>query len=96
MNGPDPQRRRNPIVAIGRWSRSRPWGAIALWLGFVAATLVSLQAVGDKTLQSSATGGSARGYTLLDQNHVRGILRALGVHSRLEAVAAARRYGLDV
>jgi len=73
MNGPDPQRRRNPIVAIGRWSRSRPWGAIALWLGFVAATLVSLQAVGDKTLQSSATGGSARGYTLLDQNHLRGI-----------------------
>jgi PAS domain S-box-containing protein len=30
------------------------------------------------------------------RNHVRGILRALGVHSRLEAVAAARRYGLDV
>jgi DNA-binding CsgD family transcriptional regulator len=28
------------------------------------------------------------------RNHVRGILRALGVHSRLEAVAAARRLGL--
>jgi DNA-binding CsgD family transcriptional regulator len=28
------------------------------------------------------------------RNHVRGILRALGVHSRLEAVAAARRSGL--
>lgn len=29
------------------------------------------------------------------RNHVRGILRALGVHSRLEAVAAARQYGID-
>jgi DNA-binding NarL/FixJ family response regulator len=28
------------------------------------------------------------------RNHVRGILRALGVHSRLEAVAAARRLGV--
>jgi DNA-binding CsgD family transcriptional regulator len=28
------------------------------------------------------------------RHHVRGILRALGVHSRLEAVAAARRLGL--
>lgn len=28
------------------------------------------------------------------RNHVRGVLRALGVHSRLEAVAAARRSGL--
>ena len=28
------------------------------------------------------------------RNHVRGVLRALGVHSRLQAVAEARRRGL--
>jgi RND superfamily putative drug exporter len=64
---------RSLIVAIGRWSRSHPWRAIALWLGFVAATIVILPAVGDKTLQSSATGESARGYAVLDQSRVRGI-----------------------
>ena len=29
------------------------------------------------------------------RNHVQRVLAKLGVHSRLEAVAAARRYGLD-
>jgi RND superfamily putative drug exporter len=65
--GPD------PIVAVGRWSRNHPWRAIAVWLAFVAATIGILQATGSKTLQNGAVGESARGYTLLDKNHVRGI-----------------------
>ena len=66
-------RRLNPIVSIGRWSTHHPWRAIALWLVFVAAAVGALQATGDKTLQSSANGESARGYAMLEQHQVRGV-----------------------
>jgi uncharacterized membrane protein YdfJ with MMPL/SSD domain len=73
MNATEQQRRRNPIAAVGHWSASHPWQAIALWLAFVVGSIGALQATGDKTLQSSATGESARGYAMLDRHHVRGI-----------------------
>jgi uncharacterized membrane protein YdfJ with MMPL/SSD domain len=73
MNGTESRRRRSPIVAIGRWSRNHPWRAISLWLAFVAATVGILAVTGSRTLQNGAVGESARGYTLLDKNHVRGI-----------------------
>jgi RND superfamily putative drug exporter len=60
-------------AAIGRWSARRPWLAIGVWLAFVASTVVVLQATGTKTLQNGAVGDSARGYTMLEKNHVRGI-----------------------
>ena len=46
---------------------------------------------GASTDQIAASLGIARETV---RNHVRGVLRALGVHSRLEAVAEARRRGL--
>lgn len=46
---------------------------------------------GASTEQIAASLGVARDTV---RNHVRGILRSLGVHSRLEAVAEARRRGL--
>ena len=64
---------RNPIVAIGRFSRNHPWRAIALWLAFIAGAVALLQASGSKTLQSSATGESARGYAMLQRSRVRGV-----------------------
>src|SRR5262249_38360385 len=56
-----------------RWSSTHPWRAIALWLVFVVAAIGALAVTGDKTLQSSATGESARGYRMLDEHHARGI-----------------------
>lgn len=46
---------------------------------------------GASTEQIAASLGIARETV---RNHVRGVLRAMGVHSRLEAVAEARRLGL--
>jgi PAS domain S-box-containing protein len=48
-------------------------------------------AVGRSTLQIADALGISRDTV---RNHVRGILRSLGVHSRLEAVVDARRRGL--
>jgi uncharacterized membrane protein YdfJ with MMPL/SSD domain len=73
MNGNESRSRRSPIVAIGRWSRSHPWRAIAVWLAFVAAAVGLSLLTGSKTLQNSAVGESAHGYTMLEKNHVRGI-----------------------
>src|SRR5262245_13053584 len=63
---------RKPIAAIGRWSAAHPWRAIALWFAFVAVAVGALLLTGDKTLQSSSAGESARGYSMLDQHRVRG------------------------
>jgi DNA-binding CsgD family transcriptional regulator len=46
---------------------------------------------GASTEQIAASLGVARDTV---RNHVRGVLRSLGVHSRLEAIAEARRRGL--
>ena len=73
MNTPEISSRRNPIAAIGGWSSTHPWLAIGAWLAFVVLAVGSLAVAGDKTLQSSATGESARGYSMLDQNRIRGI-----------------------
>jgi RND superfamily putative drug exporter len=73
MNGYESRSRRSPIIAIGRWSRSHPWRAIAVWLAFVAAAVGVSLVTGSKTLQNGAVGESARGYTMLDKHHVRGI-----------------------
>jgi uncharacterized membrane protein YdfJ with MMPL/SSD domain len=66
-------RRTGAVTAIGRWSARHPWRAIALWLAFVVSCVGALALTGSKTLQNGAVGESARGYTLLDKNHVRGI-----------------------
>jgi RND superfamily putative drug exporter len=60
------------VAGVGRWSAGHPWRAIALWLTFVVAAVASLQLAGNKTLQSSASGESKRGYAIMKQHHVRG------------------------
>jgi len=59
-----------PIVAIGRWSSRHPWRAIALWLAFVVVAVGALVATGSRSLQDSTVGESARGYSLLQKNHI--------------------------
>jgi uncharacterized membrane protein YdfJ with MMPL/SSD domain len=54
------------VAAIGRWSARRPWLAIAVWLTFVAVTIVAVVATGTESLRNGAVGESARGYALLD------------------------------
>ena len=53
--------------------------------------ILLLLAEGRTTPEIAATLGLALETV---RNHVRGLLRALGVHSRLEAVAVARRFDL--
>ncbi|HKD34065.1 MAG TPA: MMPL family transporter [Gaiellaceae bacterium] len=64
---------RSPVTTIGRWSAAHPWRAIALWLAFVAGALAISVATGTKSLQNGAVGESARGYSMLEQHHVRGV-----------------------
>jgi uncharacterized membrane protein YdfJ with MMPL/SSD domain len=68
MTASEPQPRRHPIAAVGRWSAAHPWHAIALWLVFVIASVGVLQITGSKSLDGSTVGQSKRGYALLDTN----------------------------
>jgi RND superfamily putative drug exporter len=56
---------------LGRWSARRPWLAIALWLGFVAACVAALAVTGSKQLQSGATGESARAENMMKTHQAR-------------------------
>jgi RND superfamily putative drug exporter len=67
MNAPRPRNRRGPLAAIGRWSAGHPWRAIAIWLAFVVAAVGALAVINDKSLESSTTGESGRGYAMLDR-----------------------------
>ena len=53
-------------TSIGRWSTRRPKLAIAGWLGFVLAAVVTLSLTGTKQLDNGAVGETARGYQMLD------------------------------
>ena len=57
-----------PVAAVGSWSASRPWRAIALWLAFVVLALAAGAATGTESLENGAVGESARGYQLLDRH----------------------------
>jgi uncharacterized membrane protein YdfJ with MMPL/SSD domain len=58
-------RRRISPAAVGRWSARRPWLAIALWLGFVVASVAALAVTGSKQLQNGAAGESARAESMM-------------------------------
>jgi putative drug exporter of the RND superfamily len=60
-----------PPGAIGRWSARRPWLAIGAWLTFVVLSGVALILTGSNSLQSGATGESARAESLMQQHLVR-------------------------
>jgi RND superfamily putative drug exporter len=57
-------------TAIGRWSTRRPVPAIAAWLTFVVAAVLSLSLTGSKPLENGAVGQSARGYALMDSHRL--------------------------
>ena len=56
------------VAAVGSWSASRPWRAIALWLGFVVLALALGAATGTESLENGAVGESQRGYDLIDEH----------------------------
>ena len=56
------------VATIGRWSRRRPWRAIAAWLAFVAVAVAAMAATGTDSLQNGAIGESARGYALIEKH----------------------------
>jgi RND superfamily putative drug exporter len=64
---------RTPVAAIGRWSAAHPRRAIALWIAFGAGALALSVVTGTKSLQNGAVGESARGYSQLENHHVRGV-----------------------
>jgi len=57
-------------TAIGRWSTRRPVLAIAAWMTFVVAAVLSLSLTGSKPLENGAVGQSARGYALMDSRRL--------------------------
>jgi RND superfamily putative drug exporter len=54
------------VAAVGSWSASRPWRAIALWIAFVVVALGLGALTGTEELENGAVGESARGYGMLD------------------------------
>ena len=70
------------VAAVGRWSTRHPWGAIGLWLAFVALAVTAVIATGTDSLQNGAVGESARGYALIDRHQAYTPAREYGyVHS---------------
>jgi uncharacterized membrane protein YdfJ with MMPL/SSD domain len=57
--------------SIGRWSARHPWLAIGAWLGFVVVAVAALALTGSKSLQSGATGESARAESMLKLHEAR-------------------------
>jgi len=55
------------VTAVGTWSASRPWRAIALWIAFVVLALAAGAATGTESIENGAVGESARGYDMLDR-----------------------------
>ena len=76
------------VAAVGSWSASRPWRAIALWLGFVVLALALGAATGTESLESGATGESQRGYDLIEL--------AQGGFSPVQHVRAAAFVGMGL
>jgi PAS domain S-box-containing protein len=79
------------IVSPERERRARPTSLARNPLTPRQLEVLEYLADGRSTAQIAAALGIARDTV---RNHVRGILRALGVHSRLEAVVEAHRLGL--
>ena len=59
------------ITAIARWSARHPWRALICWLAFVAACVAALTMTGSKSLNSGATGNSARAEHMLTLHQTR-------------------------
>ena len=57
-------------TSIGRWSTRSPKLAIACWLGFVLAAVVTLSLTGTKELDNGAVGETARGYQMLEAHRL--------------------------
>ena len=85
------QRRIVGVLGLVQASRVREGAEVATVLTPRQAEVLQLIAAGASTAQIQETLHLSRETV---RNHIRHLLRALGAHSRLEAVAVARRSGL--